>query len=491
MTNKFPTQGAVEALHGRQSESNYKKWSDKYETSYKNILWIDDRDANDGDNTPLKWMLRYCDPSTCMQIEQIDSFYDAVKKIVENHSKYDLVIFDINLAKGFGLISDDKKKEIDKHFRDFHISTDQGIDPKIAGYYLFKLLLHVGYPLNRMLIFSAHSTKENAKEKLNGLIIDDRIFLDKHDLNNKKKKLDIENKFFAIEKHDYYRVRRLVYQACNYWISKLKDSEWEKDPYNIPFNKIYYDNQNDPIKADSFIRMLELVKLLFPVSAPQENQKTNTSEQEKLYFKALQTVVSFHEESAKMRCLNDYPKLKRYHSCVRNFRNWSAHNRMEQKLSADKFALLFCISLRTYFSWSSDKSLSDELLEYEKIYGFSCKSSINIDNTEARLLSLWKDVHSKLQNKYYSDLEEAIRELGKTDKCTDMSEYLFVSLWCPDYLFDFKFTEVQISFKTSQVLLCVDRQKVENICYETESFNNKSSDICFKRFCYQWVINNK
>lgn len=168
---------------------------------------------------------------------------------------------------------------------------------------------------------------------------------------------------------------------------------------------------------------------------------------------------------------------------------------MEQNLSADKFALLFCISLRTYFSWSPDSNLSDELLEYEKIYGFSLKPCFNIYShiVESRLFSLWKDVHLKLQNKYYSDLEEAIRELGKTDKktdkCTDMSRYLFVSLWCPDYLFNP--TELQIDSNTGQVLLCVDRQKIENICDETESFNNKSSDICFKRYCYQWVINNK
>ena len=278
--------------------------------SYKNILWIDDRDDNDGASHPLDWMKNYCDESTCMQIEQVDSFYDAVKEILENSSKYDLVIFDINLKNSFPPISQKAIDYIQNCFSDYHILfTYNGIDRNYAGFYLFKLLLHVGYPLNRMLIFSAHSTQKKAQEELNGLIIDDRIFIKK----NNGEKLDIEKKFFAIGEHDYYRVRRLVYQACNYWISKLKKSEWVENPYNIPFNKIYYDKPNNPLKVDNFVGMLELVKMLFPVSAPQENQKPKTTEQENLYFenlyfKALQSVVSFHEESAEIKRLGTVSK---------------------------------------------------------------------------------------------------------------------------------------------------------------------------------------
>ena len=114
-----------------------------------------------------------------------------------------------------------------------------------------------------------------------------------------------------------------------------------------------------------------------------------------------------------------------------------------------------------------------------------------IDDMKSRLFSLWKEVHSKLQHNYYSDLEEAIRELGKTDKCNDMSEYLFVSLWCPNYLLYLPDPKNEISNNNRQVRLCANHQGIQDICNEILKSNDQSSDICFKLFCYEWVINNK
>lgn len=99
----------------------------------------------------------YCKKDNiCAQIDQVDSFFDAVDKIVQNSTQYDLVIFDINLENCFdGVVIDQTKRDKIKNvFNDYHIGLKEGgvvtfeelgKRKKIAGYYLFRLLLAVGY----------------------------------------------------------------------------------------------------------------------------------------------------------------------------------------------------------------------------------------------------------------------------------------------------------------------------------------------------------
>ena len=47
---------------------------------------------------------------------------------------------------------------------------------------------------------------------------------------------DVKKKYYSGKKNKYYRIRRLVFQACEYWKQQLND----KNPEEIPFNRIYY-----------------------------------------------------------------------------------------------------------------------------------------------------------------------------------------------------------------------------------------------------------
>lgn len=466
-----------------QEESELKKELQQYKQSYKNILWIDDRDDNQAsgdlseEEAGLNWMKYWLiKEDMCMQIEQVSLFREAVDRITTRSAQYDLVIFDINLKNGFDDIVDEDKKTLEEIFKNYHIHFKyEEVDKKFAGYLLYRLLLAVGYPLKRMLIFSGHENEEVAQEKMYGIIFNNDNFISK-----KTGKLDIEKKFFEPNTQGYYCIRQLVYQACSYWTAKLKDEL--KDNESIPFNKLYFNKNNHAKKAvtaRSFIEMLEHIQMLFPVAMPYAPDK--------LYYKAMQTVAAFHEESAKIQAINGHPNLKRYHSCVRNFRNWSAHNLMTPELSATKFALLFCITLRTYFSWLSDDDLDNALFEYERKYVFSNQQpNINEENLEAKLLSIWGTVHRNLK-KYYLDLEEAIRELGKNDDCGDMSDYIFVPLWCPPDLLLLPKTRIDEFRKSGQVIIQVNRIGIESLCEKTEKPHDKSSDIHFKRFCFQWI----
>ena len=470
---------------------------------YRDILWIDDRSGHDAENNALKWMRRYCKKEIiCAQIDQVDSFFDAVDKIVQNSTQYDLVIFDINLENCFdGVVIDQAKRDrIEKVFRDYHIGLKEGgavtfeelgKRKKIAGYYLFRLLLSVGYPLSRMLIFSANSelnasenthilhpssasddTNAEAQRELD-LIIDDRIRISKSD-HPEKLQPEIERRFSG--KNSYYQIRRMIFQAGAYWEAKLNSLDFK----DISFNKLY----SLEIEKQSFLGILDHVKMMFPVKQP-SNPKS-------VYFRAMQIIASFHEESAdifnKNLLISNYPKLRKYHLCIRYFRNWSAHNKTKSELDGDKFALLFCIAMRTYFTWESDKDLQNDLLPYETIYGFNKSCSVDRNGLRRTLYNAWIEIHEKINSgdtkeKYkgfYRDLSKAIHNLGYVKGISNMERYLFLPIWC---VIPFEATPDK-SDNEAFVSFTVKQREIDDLIKASKT---KCADGIFMSFCYQWL----
>ena len=378
------------------------KEKEKFGISYKNILWIDDKDNNEGACEQIDWLKHWLSTdSDCMGIDLAETIWEAVNKI-QNCNQYDLVIFDMNLQNGF----DDKKensKNIENIFKerniDFHYNDVQK-NPETAGIYLYLLLLSYGYPIDRMLIYTGNSTTaslDNVKEKLSYFNFNKNIMQIKAEHS-----LDLENTYFTGEKNSYYRVRRLVFQACDYWKKNIPETE------DIKFNQLYFKNkESQRIEKESFIDMLDRTEMLFPVVKPVEY--------EKVYYQALQVATMYHEESAKIGILNEYKELKKFHSVSRYFRNFSAHSKFRNKIiSADEFALIFCITLRTYFD---DTDFSDELLPYEKNYfGDAQQPKIN-GNKE--IIDKWKNnlidnvkINTKNEKPTYVSIEQLIVHIG-------------------------------------------------------------------------------
>lgn len=453
----------------------------RYKQSYKNILWIDDRDDNQASGelseeaAGLNWMRNWLtDEEMSAQIEQVGLFKDAVKRITCDASRYDLVIFDINLKNGFeDHISDEEKEQLEKTFESYHILFNYNDTEKsLAGYLLYRLLLAVGYPLKRMLIFSGHESKEAAQNALNGILFNKKNFLPKE-----KGKINTE-KYFDKEKYNYYRIRRLVFQACSYWISKLENEMNEAK--NIPFNKLYYSYDGssvlkDAVSAGAFKDMLEYVKMLFPVAEPQSP--------EKIYYKAMQTVSAFHEQSARIQVFDRHSRLKQYHSCIRNFRNWSSHNLLSSELDGERFALLFCIALRTYFDWDSERSLlkEDDLTEYEKMYDLNSRETVDERQLGDKLLDLWNYIHKKLEAlgeiAYYADLGSAVRLLGKLGY-KPMDSFLFIPVCCPPKLISSpEEQDGNIRFKLKP-------EPINELCLKSKK---SSTDGFFIKCCYKWI----
>ena len=340
------------------------------QTWYKDILWIDDMDSNDSTTADLmaekgktleeinknpekEKKFISADENLQKYIDMIQlstTMKDAVDEIENNYNNYNLVIFDMNMNRGWGNKEQDVEY-INGIFKSQNIKSFDNND-KIAGIYLYLFLLKKGYPANRMIIYTGNA-------KSTGEILNDNLYLDfKGLIKDKNDRIKLAPNYYP--KDGYYRIRRLVLQACDYWKAEIESKKDEE----IPFNQIYFSKDTDKQNSrENFHELLERIEMMFPVIPP--------SSPEKVYYQAARILCEYHEESAKIQVVNYniYP----LHAVCRNFRNWSSHNRLKKaEMPPNIFALIFCIALRTYFDEKQlIKEFSKERFYYEKNYGYN------------------------------------------------------------------------------------------------------------------------
>ena len=295
--------------------------------------------------------------SSTNHIKLIKSFCDAGDEIIDHSNRYNLIIFDLDMRKGF-FDPPKRKKDLDKKLKEYNIDLSCSSDSFNAkdgfnGIYLYLLLLSKGFPSERMVILTGNSSGKAAinkgiKEKCSSLCIKDSLIRIKGD------KLNIDIQFYSDNPEDtskaneYYRIRRLVFQACSYW------REWLKELGKI-----------------SKAKYVDHVEMLFPVLRPDKP--------EKVYYQAAKSICGFHENKANLDKTKNYNQknssITKFHSVPRTFRNWSAHNKFENNtMTAEEFALIFCITLRSYFDEGQKekdddkKDFKPDRLDYEKDY---------------------------------------------------------------------------------------------------------------------------
>lgn len=315
-------------------------------------------------------------------INLIKYFSDAVDEMISNSKKYNLIVFDLDLQKSFKNFENEKDK-ICNTLKNFNINCNSEkngengfrLDYGFNGVFLYLLLLSVGYPSERMVIFTGNgddkkSVQKNIEAEFNFLSIKESMIC----IKDKENKLDIDSLYFS-EKDSYYRVRRLVLHACSYWCEWLEEikATYGSDNCNdkIPFNSVYRLKNDSVATVAEFLDLLDHVEMLFPVLRPDKP--------EKVYYQAAKSICGFHENKANLDKTKDdkqkITSITKFHSVSRTFRNWSAHNKFENNtMTAEEFALIFCITLRSYFDEGQKekdddkKDFKPDRLDYEKDY---------------------------------------------------------------------------------------------------------------------------
>lgn len=525
---------------------------EKYQNYYKNILWIDD-DCGENINENFKWLndsdsnsgnvqYKLKNSEECYGIKTVKYFSDAVKEV--NEKSYDLVIFDINLENGFKLsgnkknelsnevLSNEDKDRIEEITYTENIFNAQNIEfkyddfeeknenQKIAGEYLYLLLLSKGYPQNRMVIYTNNyeEFQKNSKlSKANLFNFDgNSLFISKND------SIDI-NKYFN-DNNGYYRVRRLIYQACDYWERELNSFELTKNAEinnsekdikkkNVPFNDLY----ELDVEISSFKDMLSQIKMMFPVIIP--------CKPEEVYYQAMHIVSMFHEENAKIDKVKSKGNIFPYHQMIRNFRNWSSHNKFKKsidltekdKFSADQFAFLFCVALRTYFDTQKyyicqgnckkskyEYCLSDKIYYYENVY-FNNLKNITWKDVNDKISFIWKNMISDVyfyggrNNQEYllksAELHTLLQRLGDQKNFSMPFYYINLSMFLApfeihkDYCIPKETKELDHLFETLDEIINVNvnfsytLKKVDTIEYKSKFVENKANEF-FERIAF-------
>ena len=174
----------------------------------------------------------------------------------------------------------------------------------------------------------------------------------------------------------------------------------------------------------------------------------------------------FHEESADIKKLHNSPAIKKYHQSVRNFRNWSAHNKFEKvEIEAGLFMCIFCMALRTYFT------NKDEDMSYETDFHEFIKAKT--DNIRKQFCIF--------ENKYIENWNRHFQKICNKDKngllCNDIDELLRTSGNCENK--DMKLED--------SLLNLLDKLKRE---LGTTSQHDKKQNILNYEITYKWNTEN-
>ncbi len=342
------------------------------ENLYKHIIWVDDFDDKNITlrNIPTgdEWDEEEIQDSNRHDADIISTFGDKyaehvklfmnipdVLEFIDNHLNLsDCIVLDVNLSKA---LNSAQKEEIDKMCEKKGIKINKEVG-KYGGYYIFLYLLKSGFPTERICIFTGNKGDGNSTGLWEKAFLNAGIYPPKS--INRTDVIALQNWIDNCYMNPYYKTRRIVYKACEYWKEKLKNMKRE----NIAFNQIYYSNpekNESSIEPAVFISMLERIEMLYPVTLPQNC--------EGIYFQTLQVATIFHEESAKITMLDKDSPLRKYHQAVRNYRNWSAHNKFNSnEISAELFTYIFCLTLRTYFQEKENQFLINQNGNYIECY---------------------------------------------------------------------------------------------------------------------------
>ena len=448
-------------------------------TWYKDILWIDDMDSNDSTTADLmaekgktleeinknpekEKKFISADENLQKYIDMIQlstTMKDAVDEIENNYNNYNLVIFDMNMNRGWANKEQDVEY-INGIFKSQNIKSFDNND-KIAGIYLYLFLLKKGYPANRMIIYTGNA-------KSTGEILNDNLYLDfKGLIKDKNDRIKLASNYYP--KDGYYRIRRLVLQACDYWKAEIANKKDEE----IPFNQIYFSKDTDKQNSmENFQELLERIEMMFPVIPP--------SSPEKVYYQAARILCEYHEESAKIQVVNYniYP----LHAVCRNFRNWSSHNRLKKaEMPPNIFALIFCIALRTYFD---EKQLinefSKERFYYEKNYGYNYedkehKFSFDYIKNKLKDETSLLSVLDKKKKKNTISYSELVYIWGEDPSHDAEINYVLYPIIMRDYI---KFTENTVD---SIKLNCNSNYLFED--KKGKSYDNEFMKLVFNEAC--------
>lgn len=420
--------------------------------SCKNIIWVEDFDENDSNI-----LIDDLDaPETKISRENsifevfTEKYYEYVKVIEDvegaldffdsKFGDFDVVVLDVNLKKTMPLKEEDKNKICERLDKEGITLLDDGLADN-AGYYLYLYLLCKGFPKNRIFMRTAYkdtlSNKWDSKFRKAGLR--PPYSVDKASGSEKDLVTSIDILYNDI--NQYYEIRRIVIEACNFWID-ISDKEDCTD--NILFNNVVREN-NKKLSWKNTKDILSELKNLCPLTKP-KNEKA-------LYLQLLKILVVPFEANINYYILNRMGNNNSvaYFNIMKLFRNWSAHNKFVEEPTAKEFLKLFIIALRAYFDNKDNSKLN---FRYENAMLLLIRDNCTDNNcmdekrVKKKIFDIYNNTYKssgkQFSERYYSMLDD----MGWAEKSKCTYYHLTELLWTIKFSPKFTFENIQkIGFK--------------------------------------------
>ena len=279
------------------------------------------------------------------------SFQDGLGFIRQNLNQIDYIILDIDLAaysKGDELNTDvlamletfqDYVKPSNETEEEQLLNTECAKLKALAGYYLYtELVVELGFPKQHILFCSNHgenstSTRDAFKT---AKIASPTIY--------EKSAPEVRAWVKACNDNPYSRLRRGIIEGCRYLKTLTDDKLRFKDFIKDPEKKSSLEDLHD---------YLEVLENFLPLGAHENNDTTT-------FYKLFIRILAHEWEAAEPKPLNNQKEIYAFARTMKMTRNWLAHSKVFEQLTAQDVAYLFIINMRAMFI------LDNNLLPYEK-----------------------------------------------------------------------------------------------------------------------------
>ncbi len=295
------------------------------------------------------------------------SIQDSINFIREKLHTIDYIILDIDFpAYSKGDEINHVVLKLLTNFQDYQKSEDENEDTillqrqcdrlkEIAGFYIYtELIVELGFPKQHILFCSNHGE--------NTTTIQNAFKSAKIQLPTIYKKADKEVNEWVKERYEnpYSRLRRGIIEGCQY-LRKLPEDQ-------LRFKKFIKESEKQP-GIDDIRDYLDVLANFLPLREPEKPEKTASLY--KLFIRTLAHEWEAADPDQPNKSKLDDQEAKEFARELKNngiyafswimkmTRNWLAHSKVFEQLSAEDVAYLFIVNMRAMFD------LGDQLLAYE------------------------------------------------------------------------------------------------------------------------------
>lgn len=357
----------------------------------KNILWIEDfdtkntkvrtRKSNQNSSEDKEDALGIFDEKYWDVIEIKKSLFEGIEYIINHKGEFDCVILDVDMSKNLQIDMDDGIwKEFFKHINipyapepegnkeDYKVGNESltAYLGKDAGFYIVLFLISLGFPKERIIMFTAYgdSNPDNRvsewKKKFDSASLCIPDIINKGSTFNsvhKERNKDLNKRLRELYSQEYYKSRLFLYVIYNMFVSykgrvsqiNREYAKDDKEKYKSIFNYVCKD-AHKKIQLDQVEDLIENVLFYFPCM---KHNGVND-----LNYQALKRFSEPFEADYIGNRIEEYNTYR----VMKLYRNWSAHSLFPspENLSDELFRLLLVVGLllltETRFDNSNDQN---------------------------------------------------------------------------------------------------------------------------------------